>query len=108
VKLLKIVTFGIMGMSFSVLSAGNFTASILEVGVTLNGNYAYINISPAENVSTCAKHTQVRFELDSDAKRSALSLVLAAQMSGKKIRIYFSDDDCLGDSPRPSTITVVN
>ncbi len=94
-------------LSMQASASGNFTTSITEVGVTISGDYAYINISPAEDKSTCTNHSQVRFELDTDIKKSALSIALAAKMAEKKIRIWFSDGGCLGDSPRPSSITVV-
>jgi hypothetical protein len=68
-KLLNfVVSSASLFMSAGACAYGSFTANVVDVGVTISGNYAYINIEPAENVSTCEKHTQVRFELDSDAK----------------------------------------
>jgi|GEM_PF-2267681 len=80
--------------------------SILEVGTTKSaGGYVFVNVSPAESVSGCKTTTQIRFESDDNMAELWLSILLAAKVSGGKVKFYLQSNNCLGDGPRPTTIT---
>lgn len=90
------------------VNADGLTAplSILEVGATKTaGGYVFVNVNPAESVSGCKTTTQIRFERDDNMAELWLSILLAAKVSGGKVKFYLQSNNCLGDGSRPTTIT---
>ena len=94
--------------SSSVFASGAEKFSVVNVGVVRSGNYAFIDISPDQSVSNCTRKNQVRWELTSDADKAILSLAITAQTANKKLLISLTDDDCLGDSPRPNVVYLLS
>lgn len=59
-------------------------------------------------MSTCSRHNQLRWEMTDSMSDAMLSIALTAHASGKKVKVGIADNDCLGDSPRPGSFTIIN
>jgi len=73
--LLLVVTF----LSSFAYGSGTQEFSVVNIGVTRLGNYAFIDITPNQTVSNCNRKNQVRWELNTDADKAILSLAITAQ-----------------------------
>ena len=81
--------------------------TVVNVGVVRSAGYAFINITPDQSVSNCARKNQLRWELTTDADKAILSLVITAHSTDKKLKIALLDGDCLGDSARPNVVYIM-
>ena len=91
-----------------VFANGTEEFSIVNVGVVRSGNYAFIDITPNQSVSNCTRKNQIRWELNTDSDKAILSLAITGHTTGKKLLISLTDNDCLGDSPRPNVVYLLN
>jgi hypothetical protein len=88
-------------------ATGTQDFELLDVSVVRSGGYAFINITPDQNVSDCPRKNQIRWELTTETDKALFSMALTAHTTGQKLRINLVDGDCLGDSARPNFASII-
>ena len=105
IKMKLLIAVSILVMSFNIFAGATTAAGT----VTLSGNGQGIMIVTLEGSgnTTCGNGLKYWFKPDNDYNRALLSIVLSAQMSGKRIYVTGSGE-CLSDYPYSEALLLSN
>ena len=100
-KLLKRM-FAPLLLTFSLpaVAADRVEVTVSEVGLSMNTGRVFIVASPAATNTECGSKNHYAMKVGSPESYLLYSAALSAMNEGKKLRIQYSDTDCLNDAPR--------
>lgn len=82
--------------------------SITHVGIDPTTKVLFVGISPAATSSTCTHKGELKWLLATEGTKEIYSLLLAAQMTGKKIDTWVLEGaSCVGNTATAGWVRVV-